>query len=46
MMAYVLMNYDIESIPERPANMWIREQSTPPVKETLRVRKLAAPFAE
>ncbi|KAF2754375.1 cytochrome P450 [Pseudovirgaria hyperparasitica] len=39
--AYVVMNYEIERLPERPANTWIGPTVLPPMKATIRVRRRA-----
>ncbi|KAG5758070.1 hypothetical protein H9Q72_013797 [Fusarium xylarioides] len=39
LLAYVLLNYDIEHLTERPRNTWIAQNRIPPMKATLRVRR-------
>ncbi|KAF9779922.1 hypothetical protein IL306_001092 [Fusarium sp. DS 682] len=39
LIAYILLNYDIEHLPERPRNTWIAQNRIPPMKATLRIRK-------
>ncbi|KAF4344589.1 ent-kaurene oxidase [Fusarium beomiforme] len=39
LLAYVLLNYDIEHLAERPRNTWIAQNRIPPTKATLSVRK-------
>ncbi|KAM0549168.1 hypothetical protein ACHAPJ_009477 [Fusarium lateritium] len=39
MTAYILVQYDIEHLPERPRNTWIAQNRIPPMKATLKIRK-------
>ncbi|SMR46288.1 unnamed protein product [Zymoseptoria tritici ST99CH_1E4] len=37
--AYVVMNYEVEVLPERPKSMWLGTSITPDAKKALRVRR-------
>ncbi|KAK8112629.1 cytochrome P450 [Apiospora sp. TS-2023a] len=39
MLAYIILNYDIEQIDERPSNTWFSANRVPPMKETLKVTR-------
>ncbi|KAF2755100.1 cytochrome P450 [Pseudovirgaria hyperparasitica] len=39
MFAYMVMNYDIEPLPQRPDNVWIGYNVLPPMKATIRVKR-------
>ncbi|KAK5127729.1 hypothetical protein LTR08_004229 [Meristemomyces frigidus] len=39
LLAYLVMNYDVESLPERPPNTWFGPMVIPPMKQTIRVRR-------
>ncbi|QPC80318.1 hypothetical protein HYE68_011070 [Fusarium pseudograminearum] len=43
MIAYMLLNYDIEHLDERPRNTWIVQNRIPPMKATLRIRRVSQP---
>ena len=40
-LAYMLMNYDVEPLAERPPNKWMGAVVLPPMKATLRVKRKA-----
>ncbi|KAI1765975.1 cytochrome P450 [Hypoxylon sp. FL1150] len=39
MLAYIIMNYDIEQLEQRPSNFWFGMNRLPPMKATIRVRR-------
>ncbi|KAF4445467.1 hypothetical protein F53441_10809 [Fusarium austroafricanum] len=39
LIAYILLNYDIEHLAERPRNTWISQNRIPPMKATLKFRR-------
>jgi cytochrome P450 len=39
MLAYMVLNYDFEMIPERPESKWMGATLVPPMKATVRVRR-------
>jgi cytochrome P450 len=39
MLAYLLLNYDIEPLESRPRNVWIGMNRIPPMKATIRIRR-------
>ncbi|KAF4632466.1 hypothetical protein G7Y89_g5655 [Cudoniella acicularis] len=39
-LAYIAINYEIAPIPQRPANNWIVGSSGPPLKDTIRIRRI------
>lgn len=41
LLAYLLMNYEIPYLPERPANHWFGTALVPPTKATIKVRRRA-----
>ncbi|RGP78404.1 hypothetical protein FLONG3_3540 [Fusarium longipes] len=43
MLAYMLLNYDIEHLAERPHNTWIVQNRIPPMKATLRIKRVSRP---
>ncbi|KAL3595806.1 hypothetical protein FPOAC2_10174 [Fusarium poae] len=43
MLAYMLLNYDIEHLEKRPRNTWIVQNRIPPMKATLKIRRVSDP---
>lgn len=41
MLAYMLLNYDIEHLTERPHNTWIVQNRIPPMKARLRIKRIS-----
>lgn len=39
LLAYMVMNYDVEHLPQRPANTWFGSFVSPPTKAAIRVRR-------
>ena len=39
LLAYIVLNYEVEPLPERPASFWLSETLLPPMKATIRVRR-------
>ncbi|GAB7355372.1 hypothetical protein MBLNU459_g5896t1 [Dothideomycetes sp. NU459] len=39
LLAYMVMNYDVQHIPSRPQNVWFGQTVVPPQKATIRVRR-------
>jgi cytochrome P450 len=43
MLAYMLLHYDIEHLAERPRNTWIVQNRIPPMKATLKIKRVSRP---
>jgi cytochrome P450 len=39
LLAYMVLNYDIEMLKERPAGRWVGQTSLPNMKATIKVRR-------
>lgn len=46
LLAYMVMNYEVEPLPTRPPNTWFGQNNLPPFKATIRVRRRAGIVAE
>lgn len=40
--AYIVMNYEVEQFPTRPPNEWVARVVLPPMKTKLRIRRRGA----
>lgn len=45
MIAFILLHYDIDHLSERPRNTWIAQNRVPPMKATLRIRRITGASA-
>jgi hypothetical protein len=39
LLAYMVMNYDVQYLPERPPNKWFGANVVPDMKATIKVRR-------
>lgn len=39
LLAYMVMNYDVQYLPERPANKWFGSNVIPDMKATIKVKR-------
>jgi hypothetical protein len=39
MLAYMLLNYEFQTLPERPASKWIGTSLVPPLRATIQIRR-------
>lgn len=46
LLAYMVMNYDVEPLKSRPPNVWFGQSSLPPMKATIKVRRKAGTTRE
>lgn len=39
LLAYVVMNYEVQYLSKRPENQWFGQNVIPPLKDTIKVRR-------